>query len=248
MVWRGDLIFDENTGDLLTESLSRMEDSACLALALAKEKQTNRMQVIYVDKDGNDALISIYDWKYHVWKSSDTLDLLAESYLGSADYADVIAYYNNISNESALPAGVKIKIPSLSENESNANNKIYAEPERQDNYGSDIEIGEDGDFAVFAGDFGTLSGKKNLAQAVLMRLTTAGKKRIRLTSYGIRSTVGDTLAVESYLTSAIMQSVMADPRIASLNEISFTGDGDKLHLLISYHDINGDTGVFEGEI
>ena len=58
-----------------------------------------------------------------------------------------------------------------------------------------------------------------------MRLTRASVKRIRLASYGIRSNIGDTLAVESYLTSSIEQTIKADPRISEVEELSFRGDG-----------------------
>lgn len=242
------MAFDNDTLDDMTDALAQLKEKACISLALAKEKQTNIEQVIYVDEDGNDAVISVYGFRYHAWKSTDTLDLLASEYLGDADYASVIAYFNGIKNEAAIEAGTKIKIPELTESQASAGNRIYAEPEKQDTYGADIKIGDGGDLDVFAGDLKTISGKENLTQGIFMRLATASGKRLRLASYGIRAAIGDTLAIESYLTSAITQTVQADPRIDSLDEITIEGEGDSLRVAISYTDINGEMSAFEGEI
>ena len=239
---------DTDREDTLIDYVSQMDENACIVVALAKEKQTNASTVVYVDKDGNDATITVYDFKYHEWKSSDTFDNLAASLLGNPDYGTVIAYFNEVVNESEIEAGTKIKIPVLSANSSNRNNRIYAEPERQENYGVDIKISDDGDFDLSGGDIKTLDGRKNLTQAIALRLTTASNKRIRLSAYGIRSTIGDPMAVESYLTGAIEQTILADPRIAEVNELTFRGDKDRLYLEVVYTDINGDRGEYKGEI
>lgn len=239
---------DNDKEDLLTDYVSQLEENACIVVALSKEKQTNAMAVVYVDSDGNDATVTVYDFKYHTWKSSDTFDSLAASLLGSPDYGTVIAYFNGVANESELEAGTKIKIPVLSEDASNTNNKIYAEPEKQENYGIDIKIGDDGDLDISGGDIKTVDGRDNLTQAIVLRLTTASNKRIRLSAYGIRTTIGDPVAVESYLSGSIEQTIQADPRVSEVNELTFEGDGDKLKLEVVYTDINGDTGMYKGDI
>lgn len=239
---------DNDKEDLLTDYVSQLEENACIVVALSKEKQTNAMAVVYVDSDGNDATVTVYDFKYHTWKSSDTFDSLAASLLGSPDYGTVIAYFNGVANESELEAGTKIKIPVLSEDASNTNNKIYAEPEKQENYGIDIKIGDDGDLDISGGDIKTVDGRDNLTQAMALRLTTASNKRIRLSAYGIRTTIGDPVAVESYLSGSIEQTIQADPRVSEVNELTFEGDGDKLKLEVVYTDINGDTGMYKGDI
>lgn len=239
---------DNDKQDLLTDYLSQLEDSACIAVALSKQKQANAIAVIYVGEDGNDTTITVYDFTYHTWKSTDTFDRLANDYLGNPDYGTVIAYFNCVTNESELKAGVKIKIPVLTEESSNTNNKIYAEPDKQENYGTDIEIDTDGDFALLDGDIKTIDGRDNLTQAIALRLTTASKKRIRLASYGIRSTIGDPIAVESYLSGSIEQTIKMDPRVAEVNELTFRGNRDQLMLEVVYTDINGDTGMYKGDI
>lgn len=239
---------DNDKEDLLTDYIAQIEEKACVAVALAKEKQTNAAAVIYVDSNGNDATVTVYDFRSHTWKSSDTFDKLAEEFLGSPDYGTVIAYFNGVANESELESGTKIKIPVLTKDSSNTDNRIYAEPSKQENYGIDIRIGDDGDFAVQGGDIKTVGGRDNLTQAIAMRLTTASGKRIRMAAYGIRSTIGDPIAVESYLSGSIEQTIRADPRIKEVNELTFAGDGDKLKLEVVYTDINGDTGTYQGEL
>lgn len=235
--------------DLLTDYLSQMEEAACVCVALSKEKQTNAQVVVYVDVDGNDAAATVHDFKYHVWKSTDTFDKLANDLLGSSDYGTLIAYYNRVQNESEIEAGTKIKIPVLAENSSNVFNRIYAEPDKQENYGTDLTLDDEGDLALGSdGDIKTVSGRDNLTQAIAMRLTTTSGKRIRLGAYGIRSVIGEPIAVESYLSSCIEQTIKADPRISEVNELTFRGDKDRLYLEVVYTDINGETGMYKGEI
>lgn len=234
--------------DLLTDYIAQLKENACITVALAKEKHTNAIVVVYVDSDGNDVTLTVYDFRYYTWKSTDTFDKLATDLLGNSDYGTVIAYFNGIANESSLEAGTKIKIPVLTEDSSNVNNRIYAEPEKQENYGTDIKISDTGDFDFSGGDIKTVNGRDNLTQAIALRLTAASNSRIRLSSYGIRATIGDPIAVESYLSGSIEQTIKADPRIAKVNELTFEGDGDKLKLEVVYTDINGDTGMFKGDI
>lgn len=242
-------MIDNDKEDLLTDYISQMEDAACVCVALAKEKQTNAQSVVYVDSDGNDTTATVYDFKYHTWKSTDTFDKLANDLLGNSDYGTLLAYYNGVANESELEAGTKIKIPVLTEDLSNTGNRIYAEPEKQENYGTDLTLTDEGDFAVDShGDIKTVNGRDNLTQAIALRLTTASNKRIRLGSYGIRSTIGEPIAVESYLSGCIEQTIKADPRIAEVKELTFEGHGDKLILEVVYTDINGNSGMYKGDI
>ena len=241
------MITENDTSDLLTDAASELEDAACLVAALAKEKQTNAEEIIYVDADGNDASITSYGYSLHTWRSTDTFDCLAAELLGNPDYGTVLAYFNAVADESSLKAGSKIKIPLLSEAQ-NTENRIYASPEKHDGYGIDIALDDDGDFAVQGGDFKLAHGRKNLSQALALRLTQASKKRIRLTAYGIRSAIGEPMALESYLTASIEQTVKADPRVSSVEAIKVAGDGDILRISVIYTDINGNEGTYEGGI
>jgi hypothetical protein len=239
---------DNDKEDIIIDNSDAIIDCACRYVALAKEKQTNVKTVVYVDNDGNDAVAYVYDFSLYTWKSTDTFDKLAGDYLGDAALGTLVAYFNGISVESEIESGTKIKIPVLTENASNQNNRIYAAPEKQDNYGTDIKIDADGNFAAKNGDYDTVSGSDNLAQGMANRLTTASRQRIRLTAYGIRSTIGDTMAVQSYLMSSIGQTVAQDPRIRAVDELTFAGKGDALSVEVTYSDINGETGKYTGEI
>jgi hypothetical protein len=233
--------------DEITLLLDKMLDSANRLVALAKEKQSNAESVIYVDDDGNDASITVYDYRTMQMTSSTTFDKLAQELYGDPSYGTLIAYYNKIQNEHEVEAGTTLKIPVLTEAESTAN-RIYAVPEMQDNYGRDISIGDGGEFEVANGDFAIVSGKENLWQALCGRLTTASDKRIRLGAYGIRASIGDPLAIDSYLMSSIEQTVREDPRIDRIEEIQFEGKGDALSISVTYTDINGSRGNYKGEI
>lgn len=241
-------LMEIDKSDLLTDYLAQLEENACAIVALGKGKQTNVQTVIYVADDGSDAVIAVYDFRYHTWKSTDTFDKLAADLLGNPNYGTMLAYFNGVVNESELEAGTKIKIPVLREDESNTGNLIYAAPEKQENYGVDMTLDDGGDFSVAGVDFASVNGRNNLTQAIALRLTTASQKRIRIAAYGIRSSIGEPMAVQSYLTGSIEQTMKADPRISEVEEITFRGDGDVLRLTVVYTDINGETGTYKGEL
>jgi hypothetical protein len=225
--------------DRLVLTLNKCLDYVYRLVALAKERQTNVEQVIYTDGDGNDAVALVYDYRIIKMTGATTFDRLAQDYYANPDLGPLIAYYNRTQNEHRLEAGVDIKIPVLEQAANTARGRIYATPEMQDNYGIDIAISDTGDFPVKDGDFATVGGPDNLAQAIGNRLTTAGNKRIRLGTYGIRLAIGDAVAVNSFLLSSIEQTVLGDPRIERVDDISFRGEGDALFVTITYTDING---------
>ncbi len=239
---------ENDRNDILVDSCAAMLENACKMVAMTKEPQTNVMQVVYVDSDGNDAVADVYGFDLHTWKSADTFDRLAADLLGDANLGTLIAYFNEIDVESEIAAGTKIKIPILAKTSNIQGNRIYAMPEKQENYGIDIALNGNGEFDTKDGDFASVKGQDNLSQALMLRLTTASEKRIRLTSYGIRAAIGDTMAMRSYLLSSIEQTVKADPRIKDIEEISFRGNKSALELEITYTDMNGNDGTYMGEI
>jgi hypothetical protein len=228
--------------------LNSMLDYMFRAAALAKEKQTNIESILYVDKNGKDAVVYAYAYKTVQMKSTTTFDLLAQEHFGDPSMGPIIAYYNKIQNEHEVEAGTNIKIPVLEETGSNQRNRIYAPPEMQDNYGRDIALDDEGGFAVADGDFAVVHGKENLAQSLGNRLTTSSEKRIRLGVYGIRSTIGDPIAINSYLFGSIEQTVYEDPRVERVDKIAFEGSGDVLNISVTYTDINGNQDVYRGKI
>ena len=234
--------------DIIIDLMNKLKDQACRVMALAKEKQTNIECVIYVDREGNDAVAYVYDSKPYTMTTTTTFDKLAQDNYGNPSLGPLISYYNKIQFEHNVPAGTEIKIPILARDEQNLRNRIYASPQMQDNYGRDIKIGDDGDFAVSGGDFATVSGPNNLSQALGNRLTTAVEKRIRIGTYGIRATIGDPQAIDSYLYGSIERTFIEDPRVDKIEEIIFEGRGDALFVKVNYRDINGNTNTYQGVI
>jgi hypothetical protein len=227
---------------------NQLVDLACRAIALAKEKQTNVETVIYVDDEGNDTVVFAYDYKTVKMTSSTTFDRLAQDEFGDPSLGTLIAYYNKIQNEHAVPAGTTLRIPVLIRQDQNLNNRIYAAPELQDNYGRDIALTDSGGFGVYRGDFAVVKGPENLHQAIANRLTTASGKRIRIGAYGLRNSIGDPMAIKSYLFASIEQTLKEDPRIASVDEIRCEGKGDKLNINVTFTDINSNQDTFRGDI
>jgi hypothetical protein len=249
MVWRLIMIETENDRqDVIVDLINRLLDQSYRVMAKAKEKQTNIECAVYVDHDGNDAIAYVYDSKIVQITSTTTFDRLARDYLGDPNLGPLISYYNKIQYEHDLLSGIDVKIPILTKQESNQNNRIYASPQMQDNYGRDIAIADDGDFAVVGGDLAVASGPENLSQAIANRLTTASEKRIRIGAYGIRAAVGDPMAINSYLLGSIEQTVKEDPRIERIDDIYFEGQRDALFILLTYTDINGNRDNYEGKI
>ena len=234
--------------DRVVDLMNRLLDQSFRVMALAKEKQTNIECVVYVDNEGNDAIACVYDYKTVQMTSTTTFDRLARDHLGDPNLGTIIAYYNKIQFEHAVPAGTEIKIPILDKRDQNQNNRIYATPQMQDTYGRDLAIADDGDFAVKNGDLAVVFGPDNLVQAIGNRLTTASEKRIRIGVYGIRATIGDPLAIESYLFGSIEQTLKEDPRIEKIEEITIAGDGDALFVSVTYTDINGNQDKYEGNL
>jgi hypothetical protein len=239
---------DNDRQDIVTDLMNRLLDQTFRIMALAKEKQTNIECVVYVDNNGNDAIACVYDYKIVNMTTITTFDKLAQDYLGNPDYGPLISYYNKIQFEHGVPAGTDIKIPILTKEDKNQNNRIYASPQMQDNYGRDLALADDGDFAVSGGDLAVVSGPNNLSQALANRLTTAADKRIRIGVYGIRATIGDPLAIDSYLMGSIERTIKEDPRIERIEDLEIRGEGDALFISVTYTDINGNHDEYQGEI
>jgi hypothetical protein len=240
---------DNDRQDKIVLALNRFYDMTCRVAALCKEKQTNIESVVYVNTEGNDETACVYDYKIIQMKSSTTFDKLAQTYLGDPSLGPLISYYNKIQNEHNVESGTNIKIPVLVKDGSNQRNLIYASPEMQDNYGRDMALDDKGCFAVGPdGDFAVVSGKDNLAQAMGNRFATSSEKRIRVGVYGIRSSIGDPLAIDSFLLGSIEKTSYEDPRIERVDDISFKGERDSLFIVVTYTDINGNQNIYRGEI
>ena len=152
-------------------------------------------------------------------------------------------------SDTQLSVGTKILIPKLNYAESNiSENEVYNTHDEKDNYGKDILI-VNADFGVADGDLDLASGIDNLEQALLNRYSTLITARIRIEAYGIQASIGDALnATSSLIQASVHQTTVEDPRVDSVENINFVGDGDKLTVTVIYIDINGARRTFGGTI
>ncbi|MBO6105432.1 MAG: hypothetical protein J6O99_06010 [Methanobrevibacter sp.] len=198
----------------------------------------------------DDRVITTYGYKVVSITDGETnWDQLAQDYYGDASLGSIIATYNSQSIDSELLVGQSILIPKLNFAESqNFNNEVYNTPDIKDNYGKDLMI-KDGDFSIYNGDLGLISGTENLRQALLNRYSTLVGARIRLEVYGIQASIGDALnASSSLIQASVHQTTIADPRVESVEDIQFNGNGDKLAVSVIYIDRNGSKQNFGGVI
>lgn len=215
---------------------------------IKRSSNQNGIAAIPGNSKTSDTVIPIYGYSTKIVKDSDTWDALSLECYGTTEYTEMLAVYN-LTSGITLEAGNKIKIPIVNqEKASNLNNLIYAEPSKLDNYGIDIKVDENGDFAIDKNDFITVDGMNNLSQAINFRLSSTINSRIRLNVYGIKSTIGGIAEASSYVISSIEQTLLEDPRIQSVDTIEFQGEGDNLLVHVIYTDINGEQQNYGGRI
>lgn len=192
----------------------------------------------------SDSIVPIYGYTEKTVKDADTWESIGNEIYGSPDYGPLLALYNN---ETELKSGETIYLPILDQIESTSeNNLVYNDCDVKDNYGVDIAI-VDGDFNFENSDFSVQTGAKNLQQAIDNRLTSELDSRIRLSLYGIKSSVGNRNAALTFLKLSIKETVMADPRIRSIDKLKVYGKGDTVIVTFEYTDINNNKNSYGGK-
>jgi hypothetical protein len=225
-----------------------MEDSANRVVTIAKSPAAVP-EVLIDTAAGEPQVIVVYGNREAAVTAVDTLESLAMRFYGDPGWALIIAMYNGITSLDALKPGDTIKIPLLQRSQRNENNRIYARVADRDNYGRDIALSDDGKIQVAAsGDYQLTGGAANLSQAIVLRLRESVDKRIRLNAYGIRTGISDPTVGISYIISSIDLTVRGDPRVESIDDIRFSGRGDRLAVQVDYHDINHTGGSAGGMV
>ncbi len=184
--------------------------------------------------------------------TTTSLEKLALEYYGDASLQELIAVYNKLEDTTDLEIGSTLKIPVLIQGSISFNNFIYSE-NLVDIYGKDILLDNLGNPVIGEfGDYLTVEGIENIIQALNLRLNQSLGSRLRLTVYGISASVGgasNKFAPISYILVNIKETVMQDPRVSDILNISLRGDGDKLYISFDAHTIKvGDTVPFRGGI
>lgn|GEM_PF-1192663 len=251
----------EMTGEKIVETckymmVSSKEKAEELLADIQQSTSTCDAGVVPGDKNSSDEIIFIYGVKEYTVCANDTWDSLSLKFYGNAAKATLLSSYNNqklnaqadshtggseTTDNNGMPSsGTKIYIPVL-ENSSgfNGNNQVFNLPDVVDNYGHDIRLTSDGDFDFHNGDIATTEGLETLSQAIINRLSTTVGSRIRDSVYGIRTNIGSTdNTIQLVISSSIESTLISDPRIKSVDDIEFTGNGDRLNVSVSYTDIN----------
>lgn len=216
---------------------------------VADMRRISSMPDIYlVPSNGNadPKIVQVYGYRYVVAPANTSLDILAAQYCGSPDDGILIALANGISNGFDIELGKQLRIPLYAKN-TIGGNMVYS---RSDNYGTDIKLSDSGEIVVnAAGELATLSGEKNIAQAIRSRLAESIGNRIRLTVYGIKSALGHPLsAASAYVATSIKDTIIHDPRIAQVENFVFRGSGDQIYVQFDYTLIDGMLGSYRGTI
>ncbi|MDR1230171.1 MAG: hypothetical protein LBK61_02095 [Spirochaetaceae bacterium] len=245
--------FDMNDAEFknsANKNLNDMENNANELGAAAKSSEIPDVTAGNPDPvTGERRIVLSYGYTSVTLNSTDDLESLASRYLGDPDRAADIAAFNGVASINDLAPGDTVKIPVTAPTGKMLNNRVYARREERDSYGRDIRLDGKGRIAVSAsGDYALAEGSENLSQAVLLRLRESVAKRIRLNTYGIRANIGDPAAGKAYILSSIEQTVAADPRVSSVDEISFTGARDSMDVSVVYRDINSASGNAAGRI
>jgi len=236
--------------DSVLVMLNDAENAANELAAAAKSNAVPDVTIGNPDpKTGEQRIVLSYGHTNITVKDTDNMESLAAQYLGDPGKAIDIATYNGVASIGDLEPGDVIKIPITRKTPRITNNLIYSAHGERDNYGKDIMLTDDGRIVVSpSGDYALTQDVDNLSQAVLLRLRERVAKRIRLVAYGIRTNISDPTAGISYIISSVDLTVLSDPRVLSVDNISFKGIGDTLWVYVHYSDINKADGKIEGRV
>lgn len=139
--------------------------------------------------------IDIYGHVLVLIDDTVSLEKLAADYYGNPSYQELIASYNGIEDINDLEAGSTIKVPVLMRGDLLTGNLVYSES-LIDVYGSDIKLDEGGNPVIGeSGDYIAVEGIANIIQALNLRLNQSLGTRLRLTIYGIRSSIGSAVNI-----------------------------------------------------
>lgn len=180
-------------------------------------------------------------------KENQTLENLAFVYLGDPSLGGVIAVFNGLSSSLELKTGQTIKIPSKGGN-FNKDNPIF-DFEHSDFIGRDLLLGEDGDLIFDSfGNIEVANQGETIKQAINLRLKESLGTRKRLKTYGTLKQVGTPSKIDNYFVSSIVETILQDVRVKSVNNIKCSSNGDKLMYEVEILLIDGAASLIRGQI
>lgn len=247
----GEQVYLETT-DLMTQTISLMTT----LVAFGKTKQAQIPEVLEITPLGADSsakeeetkTIEIYGTRLEIATGSTTFEKLAVKNFNDPSLGRLIADFNQASDDD-ISAGDFIKIPVLSEMEVDNENRIFSLNDKEF-MGIDIKLRKDFSVALSEnGDYALAQGNTTLVQSVNLRLNEQLGKRVRLVLYGLRNQVGGPLTLRApivYLLANIVDTVVQDPRIKTIANISLKGEGDSLFVTFDIISTNSDITRFAG--
>ena len=204
------------------------------------------------DNDTDDSIVFVYGVKEHTLTSNGSWESLAANFYGDSSKASLLSSFNNqklqIENGSMPSPGSIVYIPVLESTSGfDGTNNVFNPPDVVDNYGKDISIASNGDLNFHNGDFANTDSLETLMQGVINRLSTTVGSRLRDAVYGIKTNIGSAdNAIQVVISSSIEMTLLADPRIKSVDTITFNGNGDKLDVTVEFTDINDNKSLIGG--
>lgn len=181
--------------------------------------------------DGSKA---VYGYFFVEADETTTLEAIAAKYLGDPDLAIDIAIANGLASDTLITPGMFLKIPRYSPDARNKANLVYSLSDEDKILGSDVYL-RAGVLAVDSnGDLQVVSGMANMSQAIQSRLSETLGTRLRLGTYGIKSIIGSPTQAAEFVATAIKDTLLADPRIHSIDNFTFQGRYDALYVGFDY--------------
>lgn len=192
----------------------------------------------------------VYGFYDYVIKENTRLDSVATEILGDPDLKDVLSAINDVYANDELVTGSVLKVPILVPNVRFAANAVYTDPSEDiDILGRDIRIGDDGVISVSSVDYVPTSGEETVQQAIFMRLSEKRGRQVRSLDYGVLTQIGEALSKDApleLLAVSARETLVQDPRIVEVYDVSFIPDADKVYQRFRYDTISLASGVYTG--
>lgn len=179
--------------------------------------------------------ITIYNSKATVVITEGMTLAAVANMLGLPDW---IAMANDlgITNDDLYP-GLRLTVP-IQVPQSASLNTFILNSEGLDIYGSDLSLDDSGNFVVWEnGELAILNNVDNVKKAVDRRLKTSIGSLVTHTAYGLSISAGSagTVVAIRYLQMTIEATILADPRIVSVSNLSIKILGDTIEVGCDLH-------------
>ena len=232
-----------------TEELSRLDSSVSRMGEMGDSDIIDISETLNMDLTEKEGF-KIYGYKPVVVNEATTLESLSYKHFGNFNFIELIATYNRVEDNDELQTKSSIRVPVLVKESSAAFNLVYTNNSK-DVYGTDIKLDNDGKMVISAsGDLASVTDKKNMIQAMNLRLSEWLGARLRLTLYGLKLGIGvSNSAPLAYGMASVRDTVMQDPRVVKVAKLRMYGKADVIYLNMDIQTIKRkETITYSGEL